>query len=735
MPRLKVDPRFRRRVAQACESCKKRKAKCNGVLPCDQCKTRGVEAGCHYSRDPRPASRDDKSTSRSLDGQVRLELAGLGAESSAAMSPSSQQVDVLVADSSLSSKDSEMLKDSKGQFIYVGESASLSFLETVRSAVQVAVGPCAFINEPARNPMIESTPKIRFEMAKAPSLDLANAQSLASQCFVAVSGILDLFDPPWLLDQLQDWAEQPSQRPKPISAIIHLALAIGAQARAQGNLDESLAEQCFAYGRQLTMFNLVDAARLETIQAILLITYYLTAACQYNAAFINLGVAARAAYALGIHLHETNAAFGGEEGLSRERAWKSLRVCDLFLAASLGRPPGTSEAASNISWAPTKSLSECKAPGMAQVSSALFRICNVFERILLEVYAEKAVSLDLAKSISQEHRQWTEELPRMLMVDGLEDADPGQGSSTSPRSLGLSPRAGSIIVIMAYYYSIILLTRPFLAFQVHHTSEKEMQATDNSSTKADLATFSDACVNSAIKGIDIAHEYVFELTTPRRQPLVVNSVFMSALCLGLAYLDTSGRRKWSIDPSLDRAIKILSHLGRLDTQSARYAEICRQLKEAVTIYTTRRDDTMFQENDQVVRKIFGDVWTPSKAKFNNQRPTNNMECFRQPSWSMPTNERIGELMTPPLFDFNTIEEESMLPISGGLPGHIANLSHRYDQPGSDVEGASHPRVTDNAIDSLSGYFLDYDVPLFPLTSYVSPEPSLATAAFAEFLLE
>src|SRR6202012_3008262 len=102
------------------------------------------------------------------------------------------------------------------------------------------------------------------------------------------------------------------------------------------------------YGRQLAMFTLIDDPSLTTVQAFTLITYYMIAACRRNAAFTNLGVAVRAAYTLGIHLHETNVAFVRKEGISRERAWKSLRVCDLFLSASMGRPPATSETVSNI---------------------------------------------------------------------------------------------------------------------------------------------------------------------------------------------------------------------------------------------------------------------------------------------------------------------------------------------------------------------------------------------------
>ncbi|KAM0510315.1 hypothetical protein ACHAPE_010629, partial [Trichoderma viride] len=502
MPRPKVDPRFRRRVAQACESCKKRKSKCNGILPCDHCRARGVEDACRYLRYPRPASQDDQLTRAHPNREARRELGPLDPTSPA---PSSKQINIPVANSYSISKDSQLLKDGRGKFIYVGESASLSFLGSVRNALRAAVGPCPFTNEPARNPMLE-TSKIRFEIVQEPSIDLATAQTLAKEFFLAVSGILDFFDPPWLLAQLQDWVEQPSQRTKAKSAIIHLALAIGFQSRAQGDLDELLSEQCFAFGRQLTMFNLIDDPSLATVQAVILITYYMIAACQYNVAFINLGTAARAAYTLGIHLHETNKAFGGEEGLARERAWKTLRVCDLFLAASLGRPPATTEAVSNIVWAPLQPSRDGERPDDAgQAFSAMFRICNIFERILVEVYAEKAISLELARSISRQHRQWTEELPRMLMVDGFDEPDAGQDHGASPRSFSLSSKQGSSIVTMAYYYSIVLLTKPFLAFRAHHASDKDVSKSESSSIMITLATYADACVNSAIKGIDIAY--------------------------------------------------------------------------------------------------------------------------------------------------------------------------------------------------------------------------------------
>jgi hypothetical protein len=48
MPRPKPGQE-RRRVARACDSCKRRKEKCDGLQPCSLCKRRNQESACAYS--------------------------------------------------------------------------------------------------------------------------------------------------------------------------------------------------------------------------------------------------------------------------------------------------------------------------------------------------------------------------------------------------------------------------------------------------------------------------------------------------------------------------------------------------------------------------------------------------------------------------------------------------------------------------------------------------------------
>lgn len=124
MPRPKVDPRFRRRVAQACENCKKRKSKCNGILPCDHCRARGVEDACRYSRYPRPASQESQLSRGLPNREARREPGPLDPASPAS---SSKQIDIPVSNLYSVSKDSQMLKDSRGKFsMFSGPNASES---------------------------------------------------------------------------------------------------------------------------------------------------------------------------------------------------------------------------------------------------------------------------------------------------------------------------------------------------------------------------------------------------------------------------------------------------------------------------------------------------------------------------------------------------------------------------------------------------------------------------------
>lgn len=114
MGRQKVDPRHRQRVAQACDSCKKRKEKCNGALPCEQCKSRRRDHGCRYTRHatpaiPRTPLRATSTTPRHGASEIQLSLP---LPEHAVV----QQVDKVVVNSDSLPEETRMLKDCQGRF-------------------------------------------------------------------------------------------------------------------------------------------------------------------------------------------------------------------------------------------------------------------------------------------------------------------------------------------------------------------------------------------------------------------------------------------------------------------------------------------------------------------------------------------------------------------------------------------------------------------------------------------
>ena len=538
-----------------------------------------------------------------------------------------------------------------------------------------------------------------------PEPELEHSLALAEQYALTVSGIFDFFDLSDLQAAIVPWIADSNRRDRPETPVIFLALAIGALGCASDDEEEALAERYFNYGRQQAVIHLMHDPCLSTVIAFSLMSYYMLASCRLNGAFTNLGIAARAAYTLGIHRHETNRAFGDA---ARGRAWKSLRVCDLFLSASTGRPAATSEVDCNIPWSRSPDNVDPKedSPLPSQEDSAIFRICLVFERILLEVFSRREVSLDLARSISQQHRQWTEELPAMLKIDGF------LGNETSTR-INIQ-KLGTHIVTLAYYYSIILLCRPFLSFHIGTRLKKTGSPQDPNDS---ITTYADACVDSAIQGIALAEDIAFDESMPNRQPVIINAVFISALCLGHASFGDYDQRGWPISYNLDTAISILRKLSAKNPQAVRYTEICCHMKDAIGAYIHRRADILLKSPNMNVRTVFGDVQAIHLSKDNTTtRGTRNCDCSagRDPIGDAQSSAITTHDINPP--EYSLISHNSTVALD--------NLLRFTEQ-----EHSTHHQHPDQVSLSMGHFAFSDTLPLFSLTDEFGPSLSADHGVF------
>ena len=530
-----------------------------------------------------------------------------------------------------------LLRDGKGKFMYVGDSANLSFLQNIRRLVKSSIGDCSLTTDPLRHALVESmnttkpTPYGASNGFSEPKPGLSEVKELVQQYLAATSGVLDLFDPVDIEEQLSAWSTDESTETDFTSSIYYLVLAIGAQVRP-GDGGEKLAEACFTRGRHLVASNFMDDPSVFTIQSYALITMYMMVICRRNGAFMNLGIAVRAAYALGLHRSDISGLFEARERRTRERVWKSLRILDIFLSASLGRPPATSEVdGGHVSWTkPSRDYEDIHIDGLSL--SAMLRICFIFERILNEVYCRREVTAHLVESISQQYREWTLEFPGSLKVDGLEQGD-GSPFAKLHQKIGISHLKSS------YYWSIILLTRPFLVFKVssHLKQKRKERVVEEPALHSPTQTFADACVDSAVRSMEIVHELCQTPNIPKRLPMLVNSVFISTLVFGIACFGDFDKT-FPVIKGLNQAKALLEGFAKYDPLSRRYLQITEYLHQAANEYIGRRDQEQMQQRRQDVSYIFGNI--SAETMSNKLDP----ELMAAPL--TPTSEQIPERQEP-----------------------------------------------------------------------------------------
>jgi len=498
-----------------------------------------------------------------------------------------------------------LLRDGHGKFIFVGDSSNLAFLQNIRRLARKAIGESGLTTDPMRHAMIEAIPDTAS--FKTPStVDLkpttAEAEDLVNHYMLAASGVIDLFDKADIMQHLASWTEDKGTDNPTTDAIFYLVLAIGARNRSTD--DDDLSERFFSRGRGLAISSFMDDPSVLTVQSYVLITFFLLSSCRRNGAFMLLGIAIRAAYALGLHRSDISALFESRERRTRERVWKSLRVLDIFMSASLGRPPATSEVdGGNVSWETKSHVYEDVQMG-ALHSSAMLRICFIFERILNEVYCRREVDVQLVNAISAQYRDWNMALDAGLDIEGLTDGETAIASMGLPQAIGLAHLKGS------YYWSIILLTRPFLIFDVSSklskNDEKAKPASPSKMANADTATLSEACIDAALRSVEVASDLVHSPGCPKRPFMVTNSSFVSALVIGLAMFGDYDK-SFPLLSSLEQAKIVLGQLAKHDPSGRRYYMITSYLQQAALEHVRRRDEAQNQRRQQGIQSIFGDL--------------------------------------------------------------------------------------------------------------------------------
>ncbi|UKZ58312.1 hypothetical protein TrVGV298_012180 [Trichoderma virens] len=503
---------------------------------------------------------------------------------------------------------SRLIKDDRGTFMFIGDSANHSFLQNIRRIVRERVGDCIFVDDPLRHYMVEACPSkghnsiLHHGTEPPPKPTVDEARSFVYWYRQATHSILQLFDENKICDDILDWLRLPQEPLDAISATYSLILAIGAQACPEG-YDER-AERHFNYGRYVTLATLMDDPSIATTQCHVLIAMYLLAQSRRNAAFMYLGIAVRGAYALGLHREDVSALYDSTEYMTRERLWKGIRTLDLFMSASLGRPPATLETRDTAS---------------KEHYSAMNDLSYIFENILTEVYAKRMITTECLKKISELHRGWATRFGGGLGVDNIPPIEEVQTEA------GPGPNIGLIHLKEAYYWTIMLLSRPFLIDYISSSPPEERNSPSDSTQPTPASSpsrniLAQACVDSAVRTIDLFQPLLTNKLTPKRLPFVVNSAFAASLIIGVAlFSDLDGsmplRRK-----RLGDGCKVLEKFSTHDPVTKRYLGIVEKLIGACDTFLELQQQKRMEYNNDLIGRLFGRL--DGEASIKEARDTN-----------------------------------------------------------------------------------------------------------------
>ncbi|KAJ5464663.1 uncharacterized protein N7458_000349 [Penicillium daleae] len=601
------------RRRKACENCRRRKERCDGFHPCGRCRTRKVESQCkqlHSTEHPVSPRRDsDKQASVTRatcsNDDVPMVLArsfgfldawqGLdNSTSPPSRMTVSRNLSISSSVGSMVCHTSRLICNDQGEYIFLGPSANLSVLQSIRQIIHKALGTSQFSKVPAEDDPINSSatnPLNSIETSTEPARpSIEDALYYIRWFSSATSCVFDLFGHDELTTMIVPWLEQPSTTDAN-TCIYFLVLAIGAQCGPKNRDDE--AEAYFNYSRYLLSARPSQTTNIAIVQIHCLIaTYLLNAACPQSAN-MQLVLAIRAAHSLGIHRADINALFPPAENLKRERIWKILRVQDLFLSTSLGQQPATTETRQNISH---------------QGYSASTDLCHIFEKILSEVYSKEEVPPSVLENVSQHHRKWASRFREGLVTDHISDEH--ESSDTGEKKLNI----GLCHLKEAYYWTIMLVTRPYLMDLVQRQLANEedpslLHATDDmhsSSANPSSTLLAHASVNSAVLTIDLLQSFLHEKEIPKRLPYVVNSVFNSALVIGIGYLANLDSL-YPLNNAMHLAERLLERFQFHDALAKWGLKVIRDLHNTCHEYVRRRCDRQLKHQGALLEGLFGDV--------------------------------------------------------------------------------------------------------------------------------
>ncbi|KAK8188858.1 fungal-specific transcription factor domain-containing protein [Phyllosticta capitalensis] len=487
---IKVGTASQARIAQACDRCRSKKIRCDGVRPsCTQCLNVGFECRTSDKLSRRAFPRGYTESLEERVRQLELEVREL----KELLDEKDEKIDVLsrihsksphgtnrrptpAATSGTKSPGDEspdkddlfktaqsllLLDEGSASSYFVGASSGRTLIDAFNRRVQDTGKPVR-VMPPESFLETENAPTSPNELptSKAPPRMVSDK---AITCFFQeFAPIFPVLHRPTFLSLYEEFVNDPEAMTDK-KALAQLNLVFGIATLAGELLDKALVD-FFEAQWQAALDAVLHDASISTLQCLLLAQLYCVQKADYSRLLKYKGIAISLSHRLGLHQSQKRFALGALTGETRKKVFWTLYTLDCFTAAQLGLPKHVREedihceypADADDEYITEKGFLPSLPGEFTKVSSALalFRAVRILGRILEENYpTSPSHDLSFRKMTAQsdELDQWSNSLPSHLKLQFAQDKP--STNMTSSRSPILS---------LFYNYIRILIWRPVL---------------------------------------------------------------------------------------------------------------------------------------------------------------------------------------------------------------------------------------------------------------------------------
>ncbi|KAI8660148.1 Zn(2)-C6 fungal-type domain-containing protein [Fusarium keratoplasticum] len=506
----------RRRVAQACQTCRAMKSKCDGKRPeCGRCLGYGFTCSYAKGRSWNPSPGTEKRDALNLDVEELRDTIDHYEELVGRLLSDSPQKECHLKEfhevkerarraldgftQDTDAGPSTQLSD-PNQHRYLGEVSDVHFFNLVKRFLQTSPGVEQDFDS------YEQEGEVSVGKSRPTALPEPDEARRLCEVYFETIHLAYPFIPKSLFMETWGGFQGPLSETHHNStdlAILYVICAIGSYYNSFPGRDSSTNHEHYF---RCAVIHSGKHHSINQVTLLLVQCFYFLAICKTDSCWIALGQAVRIAQSIGLHVEsKTSKPRGPVELERRRRIWYSIYVLDRLLSLQLGRPPAIHDedcsvpmpsrrGDNDIDW--TSSIIEpVEGPSTGDYFVAVIEFSRIVGRVLSDIYgpAQERPTAEMmicTQVLDRQLVEWKMNLPRKLRFDLGHAFDPSVAFRRQRNMLAIK-----------YHHLRALIHRPYLCYPL-------LRQLDDSSVALDwplLTLFEKTCASEARETARLLH--------------------------------------------------------------------------------------------------------------------------------------------------------------------------------------------------------------------------------------